>query len=48
MGDNVHFFPGDVTSPDDAAAAAQLAVDKFGHLQAGLSILQFLKHSFLR
>jgi len=34
MGDNVHFFPGDVTSPDDAAAAAQLAVDKFGHLQA--------------
>merc|ERR1711892_1611421 len=34
MGENVHFFPGDVTSPDDAAAAAQLAVDKFGHLQA--------------
>ena len=34
MGDNVHFFPGDVTPPDDAAAAAQLAVDKFGHLQA--------------
>ena len=34
MGSNVHFMPGDVTSPEDAAAAAALAVEKFGHLQA--------------
>ena len=34
MGENVHFFPGDVTSPEDAKAAAELAVSKFGHLQA--------------